>query len=68
LNEKIDRRLLSTFFELVIAMHQHCNAGFLLSEWGGYILGPEWCCAGTKRISKPLHSEKEKAKKIHRYL
>ncbi len=70
LNEKIDRRLVSTFLGLVMAilMHRHRNHGLLLSELGGYLLGPERCCAGTKRISKLLHSEKWKAKLINRYL
>jgi hypothetical protein len=70
LNEQIDRRLVSTFFGLVMAIiiHRHRNHGLLLSELGGYLLGPERCCAGTKRISKLLHSEKWKAKCINRYL
>jgi hypothetical protein len=70
LNEKIDRRLVSTFFGLVMAilMNRHRNHGLLLSELGGYLLGPERCCAGTKRISNLLHSEKWKAKLINRYL
>ena len=70
LNEKIDRRLVSTMFGLVIAilMHRHRNHGLLLSELGGYLLGPERCCAGTKRISNLLYSQKWKAKMINRYL
>ena len=70
LNEKIDRRLVSTFFGVVMAiiMHRHRNHGLLLSELGGYLLGPERCCAGTKRISNLLHSQKWKAKMINRYL
>ena len=52
LNRQIDRRLVSTFVGLVMAiiMHRHRNQGLLLSELGGYLLGPERCCAGTKRI------------------
>ncbi len=70
LNEKLDRRLVSTFLGLVMAIivHRHRNHGLLLSELGGYLLGPERCRAGTKRISKLLHSEKWKAKQINRYL
>lgn len=70
LNEQMDRRLVSTFFGLVIAivMHRHRHHGLLLSELGGYLLGPERCCAGTKRISNLLRSEKWKAKLINRYL
>ena len=53
LNEQMDRRLVSTFLGLVMAivMHRHRNHGLLLSELGGYLLGAEQCCAGTKRIS-----------------
>ena len=70
MNKKIDRRLVSTLFGLVMAiiMHRHRNHGLLLSELGGYLLGPERCCAGTKRISNLLHSQKWKAKMINRYL
>ena len=53
---------------MAILMHRHRNHGLLLSELGGYLLGPERCCAGTKRISNLLHSEKWKAKLINRYL
>jgi hypothetical protein len=37
LNEKVDRRLVNTFFGLVMAilMHRHRNHGLLLSELGG---------------------------------
>ena len=66
LNEQMDRRLVSTFFGLVMAivMHRHRNHGLLLSELGGYLLGPERCRAGTKRISNLLHSEKWKSNLI----
>ena len=69
LNDQMDRRLVSTFFGLVMAIliHRHRNHGLLLSELGGYLLGPERCCAGTKRISNLLYSEKWKAKMINRY-
>jgi hypothetical protein len=70
LNKRIDRRLVSTFVGLVIAiiMHRHRNQGLLLSELGGYLLGPERCCAGTKRISNLIHSDKWTAQLINRYL
>ena len=70
LNEQIDRRLVSTFYGLVMAviMHRHRNHGLLLSELGGYLLGAERCRAGTKRISNLLYSEKWEAKLINRYL
>ena len=49
LNEQIDRRLVSTFYGLVMAviMHRHRNHGLLLSELGSYLLGAERCRAGT---------------------
>lgn len=70
LNKRIDRRLVNTFMGLLMAiiMHRHRNHGLLLSELGGYMLGPERCRAGTKRISNLLHSKKWKAKLISRYL
>lgn len=63
LNKQIDRRLVSTFVGLVISilLHRHRHNGLLLSELGGYLLGAEHCCAGTKRLSNLLHSEKWKA-------
>jgi len=70
LNERIDRRLVSTFMGLLMAimMHRHRNNGLLLSELGSNLLGPERCRAGTKRISNLLHSEKWEAKLISHYL
>lgn len=70
LNKGTDRRLVSTFFGLVIAIlvHRHRNNGLLLSELGAYLLGPERCRAGTKRISSLLHSTSWKAKTMERFL
>jgi hypothetical protein len=70
LNERIDRRLVKTFFGLLMAIlsHRHRQNGLLLSELGGYLLGPERCQAGTKRISNLLHSEKWQAKLIVKFL
>jgi len=50
LNEQMDRRLVSTFLGVVMAivMHRHRNQGLLLSDLGGYLLGAEQCCAGIK--------------------
>ena len=60
LKGKLDRRLVSTFLGLVMAiiMHRHRNQGLLLSELGGYLLGAEHGRAGTKRISNLIHSQK----------
>ena len=69
LNEKLDRRLVTTFLGLVMAiiMHRHRNNGLLLSELGGYLLGAEQGRAGTKRISNLVHSERWEAGLIEDY-
>jgi len=70
LNECIDRRLVKSLLGLVMAIviHRHRNHGLLLSELGAYLLGPERCRAGTKRISNLLHSEKWQAEQIEQFL
>lgn len=70
LNQQIDRRLVSTFLGLVMAilLHRHRHNGLLLSELGGYLLGAEHCCAGTKRLSNLLHSEKWQADFLSHFL
>jgi hypothetical protein len=67
--QKLDRRLVNTLLGLVIAilMHRHRNHGLLLSELGGYLLDPEHCQAGTKRISNLLHNQKWEAAMIEDY-
>jgi hypothetical protein len=69
LNEKMDRRLVKTLLGLVMAIiqHRHRNNGLLLSELGGYLLGSESGCAGTKRISNLLHSQKWNAAEIEKF-
>jgi len=70
LNKRMDRRLVNTIFGVTIAilMHRDGNRGLLLSELGAYLLGPERCRAGTKRISNLLRSTQWKAKQIERFL
>jgi Transposase DDE domain len=70
LKQRMDRRLVKTFLGLVMAilMHRHRNHGLLLSELGGYLLEPEQCQAGTKRISNLLHSERWEAVVIEEFL
>ncbi|HET8669999.1 MAG TPA: transposase [Candidatus Saccharimonadales bacterium] len=70
LKRKMDRRLVSTFLGLVMAiiMHRHRNHGLLLSELGGYLLGAEYGRAGTKRISNLVHSEKWQAGLLEDFL
>ena len=68
--QKVDRRLVTTLLGLVMAIliHRHRNHGLLLSELGGYLLEPEYCQAGAKRISNLLHSQKWEAAIIEEYL
>ncbi len=70
LKQKLDRRLVSTFLGLVMAivMHRHRNNGLLLSELGGYLLGAEHGRAGSKRISNLIQSEKWNADLIEDFL
>src|SRR5258708_19474924 len=70
MNKELDRRLVSTFLGMVMAivMHRHRNNGLLLSELGGYLLGAEHGRAGTKRISHLIHSPKWKAGMMEAFL
>ena len=60
LNKELDRRLVKNFLGLLLAImqHRHRNHGLVLSELGGFLLGAEHCCAGTKRIHNLLSSSK----------
>ena len=70
LDQKMDRRLVMTFLGVLMAIlrHRHRNQGLVLSELGGYLLEPEHCQAGTKRISTLLHSDKWEADLLEDYL
>jgi Transposase DDE domain len=70
LDEQIDKRLVRTFLQTLIAIvtFRHSLYGLLLSELGGYILTPRQAPAGTKRLSNLLRSEKWSAKLIERFL
>src|SRR5919109_2395446 len=59
LAEQLDIRLVRTAIDLVqvIITHRHRALGLLLSELGGYLLGPDQAPAGTKRISNLIHAE-----------
>src|SRR5512142_1351446 len=59
LDRRLDRRLVQTFFELLIALiqHRHRNEGGWMSEMGSYLV-PENAEAGKKRIQKLLYSRK----------
>lgn len=58
LAQQIDIRLVQTARDLVqvILTHRHRAMGLLLSELGGYLLGPAQAPAGTKRISNLVHA------------
>lgn len=66
----VDRRLVVTMLSMVmvVIMHRHRNQGLLLSELGGYLKPASHAPAGTKRISKLLHSSKWEAEMIEQYL
>src|SRR6185503_14948013 len=70
LKQRVDRRLVKTLLGVVmtILLHRHRNHGLLLSELRGYLLEPEHCQAGTKRISNLLHSRKWEAEQIEEFL
>jgi hypothetical protein len=58
LAQQLDIRLVQTARDLVqvILTHRHRALGLLLSELGGYLLGPAHAPAGTKRISNLIHA------------
>lgn len=58
LASQLDLRLVQTAIDLVqvILTHRHTLIGLLLSELGGYLLGPAHAPAGTKRISNLIHA------------
>lgn len=70
LDQKIDKRLVRTFFDLFVSIliFRHSKMGLLLSELGAYICGPAHAPAGTKRISNLLRSKKWTAEVIDQYL
>src|SRR5882757_8874365 len=59
LAQQLDIRLVQTARDLVqvILTHRHRAVGLLLSELGGYLLGPAHAPAGTKRISTLIHAK-----------
>jgi hypothetical protein len=70
LEEVLDKRLVRTTLGLLQAMLllRHNRYGLLLSELGGYLLGPEHAPAGTKRISNLLRSPDWDHQLIDRHL
>jgi hypothetical protein len=66
LDRLLDKRLVRTFLhtiQVMIASRDRVG-GLLLSELGGYLLSPDQAPAGTKRLSKRLHSPKWTAKVV----
>lgn len=70
LDECLDKRLVVTFLAAieVILQFRHQACGLLLSELGGYLLGPAQAPAGTKRLSNLLRSPKWSCELIERFL
>lgn len=70
LHQGLDRRLVQTLLDLmqVIVMHRHRQHGLLLSELGGFLLGPAQAPAGTKRIDRLLKSRRWQAALLIDYL
>ncbi len=66
----LDRRLVVTLLGTVLALltHRHRNYGLLLSELGGYLDGPAHAPAGTKRLSRLLHSARWTAAQLEAFL
>lgn len=60
LDERLDRRLVRTFFLALVAMvrMRHNRCGLLLSELGAHVISPDRAPAGTKRLSNLLRSAK----------
>jgi len=56
----LDRRLVRTFVQVVVAIivHRSRSTGLWLSELGGVLLSPDHGPAGTKRLSNLLLSPK----------
>jgi hypothetical protein len=70
LNQSLDRRLVRTLLQtvLVIIAHRHRNQGLLLSELGGYLATPSQAPAGTKRLSRLLHSKNWQSSELEQFL
>ena len=70
LHTSLDRRLVANLLRLifVIVRHRHNAAGLLLSELGGHLLSPAQAPAGTKRLSRLLHSERWTSEVLLRFL
>jgi hypothetical protein len=70
LNERLDRRLVKTFIDLmlVIVILRNRHQGLLLSELGGQLMGGGRATAGTKRIHNLIASSGWRAQDVETYL
>jgi hypothetical protein len=70
LDQRLDRRLVETFFGLMLALlvHRQGMHGLLLSEMGGWLVGAQAAQAGTKRLKKLLYSAKWQAALVTDFL
>lgn len=70
LDAVLDLRLVQTFVSTicVILQFRHRNNGLLLSELGAFLISPAHAPAGTKRISRLLHSTKWTSRLLERFL
>lgn len=70
MHERLDRRLVKTFIDLmlVIVMLRNRHQGLLLSELGGQLLGGGRATAGTKRIHHLIASLGWRAQEVEQYL
>jgi hypothetical protein len=70
LNTVLDLRLAQTFVATlrVLLQFRHRNQGLLLSELGAYLAHPGHAPAGTKRLSRFLHSPNWASSLIERFL
>jgi len=66
LNKQMDRRLVSTFFGLVMAilMHRHRNHGLLLSELGGVLVRARTVLCGHKTDQQAI-AQREVESQVH---
>lgn len=70
LDRVMDKRLLRTFVQtvqVILTFRDRIN-GLLLSELGGYLEHPAHAPAGTKRLSRLLHSPRWQAEQIDAFL
>ncbi len=70
LHRLLDRRLVLTLYQLVLALllHRHRPQSLLLSELGAGLASPALAPAGTKRLSRLLHSSRWTAEVILGFL